>query len=141
MQITASEIYSDGYSIFLTAKIEVEDGKLSKMLEHYTSDMMGEESTTAATMYTEGTWNLQGREKNELINNFFEGKVIDDHTFVGMVKLDVDEMEEKMVCWNYNFLTLDMMIWKNWIEKRLKGFTRLRETGSFRFRLRWIRRM
>lgn len=141
MQITASEIYSDGYSIFLTAKIEVEDGKLSKMLEHYTSDMMGEESTTAATMYTEGTWNLQSREKNELINNFFEGKVIDDHTFVGMVKLDVDEMEEKMVCWNYNFLTLDMMIWKNWIEKRLKGFTRLRETGSFRFRLRWIRRM
>ena len=141
MQITASEIYSDGYSIFLTAKIEVEDGKLSKMLEHYTSDMMGEESTSAATMYTEGTWNLQSREKNELINNFFEGKVIDDHTFVGMVKLDVDEMEEKMVCWNYNFLTLDMMIWKNWIEKRLKGFTRLRETGSFRFRLRWRRRM
>ena len=78
--VTASEIYCDGLSIFLTAQVEVEQGKLNNI--------------PGNMMYLRGSWKTgaDGQEI-ELENDNLEGKVIDDHTFVGMVKLDLDTLD------------------------------------------------
>lgn len=78
--ITASEVYCDGLSIFLTAEVDVEKGELD--------DIPG------GLVYLNGSWKLAGdTEERKLINNNLEGKAIDDHTFIGMLKLDLDETE------------------------------------------------
>jgi len=94
VEITASEIYCDGYSIFLTAKIQVEAGGLSNISAHYTSRFIGEdEETTAQGIYTDGNWSLKnGNLSGNLINSDFEGSVLDDNTYVGMIKINLDEL-------------------------------------------------
>lgn len=78
--VTASEIYCDGLSIFLTAQVEVEQGKLNNI--------------PGNIMYLRGSWRAGANgQETELENDNLEGKVIDDHTFVGMVKLDLDTMD------------------------------------------------
>ncbi len=80
IKITASEIYSDGYSIYMAAEISVAQGGLQNMLGNI--------------MYLEGDWQLAGdAEKNRIIENKLEGQIIDDNTFVGMIKLDMDNLE------------------------------------------------
>lgn len=45
-------------------------------------------------MYLRGEWKLDGTDDSQrLMNNFLEGKVIDDHTFAGMVKLDLNNYD------------------------------------------------
>ena len=78
--ITASEVYCDGLSVFLTAEVNMEQGGLA----HIAGDLL----------YLEGNWKLAGdNEEKMLVNNNLEGKVIDDQTFVGMLKLDLDEAD------------------------------------------------
>lgn len=78
--ITASEVYCDGLSIFLTAEVDVEKGGL--------------ESIPGGLIYLDGSWKLAGdTEERMLINSNLEGKAIDDHTFIGMLKLDLDETD------------------------------------------------
>lgn len=78
--IAASEVYCDGLSIFLTAEVSMERGGL----DHISGDIL----------YLDGNWKLAGdNEEKKLINNNLEGKVIDDQTFVGMLKLDLDETD------------------------------------------------
>lgn len=89
--ITASEVYCDGYSIYLTAQIESEQGGFSNIPSYYTR-RFGE--TTSQSLYTGGSWKTSG-EAIALCNNNFEGKAVDDHTFIGMVKLDMDEYYEQ----------------------------------------------
>lgn len=75
--VTASEIYCDGLSVFLTAEINVEQGGL--------------ENLPSGLVYLDGKWKIAGEtEEKMLMNNNLEGKVIDDNTFVGMVKFDLD---------------------------------------------------
>lgn len=78
--VKASEIYCDGLSIFLTAQVEVEQGKLNNI--------------PGNTMYLRGSWKAgaDGQE-TELENNNLEGKAVNDHTFVGMLKLDLDTLD------------------------------------------------
>lgn len=91
IEVTASEVYCDGLSVFLTAQIEVEQGGLDNMPEHYIDDSRA----TAGMMYLRGEWNLSGDgEAHSLMNDNLEGKVIDDHTFVGMLKLNLEEYEQ-----------------------------------------------
>lgn len=78
--ITASEVYCDGLSIFLTAEVDVEQGGL--------------ESIPGNVMYLDGSWRLAGDgEERMLMNNYLEGKAVDDHTFLGMVRFDLDGTE------------------------------------------------
>lgn len=90
--LTASEVYCDGYSIFLTVNVEAEDADFTHIPEHY-SGMSVADNRTAAGFYISGTWSVDGNTP-ELLENTFEGEVIDDHTFVGMLKMDFTEKFE-----------------------------------------------
>lgn len=87
--LTASEVYCDGYSIFLTVNIEAEEADFTHIPEHYTS-MNVTDNQTAAGFYIGGTWSVDGNSL-EQFENTFEGKVIDSHTFVGILKMDLAE--------------------------------------------------
>lgn len=84
---TASEVYCDGLSVFLTAQIDVEQGGLKNIPGHYINGG----DATADMMYLRGEWNLSGEGAQSLSNNNLEGKVVDDNTFVGMLKLNLND--------------------------------------------------
>ena len=87
--LTASEVYCDGYSIFLTVNIEAEDADFTHIPEHYTGMNIADERT-AAGFYIGGTWSANGNSP-EMLKNTFEGEVIDSHTFAGMLKMDLEQ--------------------------------------------------
>ena len=89
ISLTASEAYCDGYSIFLTVNIESEDADFTHIPEHYTG-MNVADNQTAAGFYIGGTWSVDGGSP-EWLENTFDGKVIDSHTFVGMLKINLAE--------------------------------------------------
>lgn len=92
VDITLSEVYSDGMSVYITAKINVEQGGLANIPAHYTDRYISDDAATAQTLYTRGQWQIDGHQSQKgLENDNFEGKVVDDHTFIGMIKLDLDE--------------------------------------------------
>ena len=90
--LTASEVYCDGYSIFLTVNIEAEDADFTHIPKHYTG-MYVTDDQTAAGFYISGTWSVDGK-SSELLRNTFEGEVVDGHIFVGMIKVDLAEKFE-----------------------------------------------
>lgn len=92
IRLTASEIYCDGYSIFLTVNIEAEDADFTHIPEHYTG-MKAADHKTAAGFYISGTWSIDGN-SSEQLKNTFDGEVIDSHTFVGMLKMDLTKKAE-----------------------------------------------
>lgn len=78
--ITASEIYCDGLSVFVTAEVDVEQGGLNNI--------------PGNILYLEGDWKLSdSAEEIRLMNNNLEGNIVDDNTFVGMLKLDLEEQD------------------------------------------------
>ena len=85
--LTASEVYCDGYSIFLTVNIEAEEADFTHIPEHYTG-MHVTDNRTAAGFYIDGTWSVEGN-ASERFENTFEGEVIDSHTFAGMLKMNL----------------------------------------------------
>ncbi len=87
--LTASEVYCDGYSIFLTVNIASEDADFTHIPEHYTG-MNIADNRTAAGFYIGGTWSVD-ESSPEQLENTFEGEVIDGHTFVGMLKVNLTE--------------------------------------------------
>ena len=89
ISLTASEAYCDGYSIFLTVNIESEDADFTHIPEHYTG-MNAADNQTAAGFYIGGTWSVDGSSP-EWLENTFDGKVIDSHTFAGMLKINLEE--------------------------------------------------
>lgn len=88
--LTASEVYCDGYSIFLTVNVEAEDADFTHIPEHYTG---GTDNRTSAGFYINGTWSIDGK-SFELLENSFDGKVLDKHTFAGMLKVNLAEKFE-----------------------------------------------
>ena len=78
--LTASEVYCDGYSIFLTVNIKEEAGEFTHIPKHYT-DMYGESGKMAAGFYIGGTWSAGGISSEQLMNTF-EGEVIDRKSVV-----------------------------------------------------------
>ena len=87
--LTASEAYCDGYSIFLTVNIESEDADFTNIPLHYTG-MNAADNQTAAGFYIFGTWSVDGSSP-EWLENTFDGKAIDSHTFAGMLKINLEE--------------------------------------------------
>lgn len=89
ISVTASEIYSDGYSVYLTAEITSDAGGFSDIPGHYTR-RFGEQ--TSQSIHAMGTWSAGNAADTALSNNEFEGKAVDDHTFIGMLKLDAQTL-------------------------------------------------
>ena len=87
--LTASEVYCDGYSIFLAVNIESEDADFTHIPKHYTG-MNAADNRTAAGFYIDGTWSVDGS-SSEWLENTFDGEVIDSHTFAGMLKINLEE--------------------------------------------------
>ena len=83
--LTASEVYCDGYSVFLTVYIEAGDADFALIPEY--SDR------TVAGFYITGSWSVDGNSFGYHMNNL-DGKVIDSHTYAGMLKVDFDEKFE-----------------------------------------------
>lgn len=91
--ITASEVYCDGYSVYLTAKVESEKGGFENIPEYYTRRFGGK---TSKAISTSGTWEVNDFGKETFPSNIdFEGKTVDDHTFIGMIKLDLKQHLEE----------------------------------------------
>lgn len=91
-KVTASEVYSDGYSIYLTIQVESEERDFTYMAEHYTDGSNME--ATAATVYSPFTWEVTDADGNVIengkdLNGRLEGKTVDEHTYIGMLKLDL----------------------------------------------------
>lgn len=87
--LTASEVYCDGYSIFLTVNIEAEDADFTHIPEHYTGTNTVDNRMSAG-FYIGGTWSVNGNSP-ERLENTFEGEVIDNHTFAGMLKINLTQ--------------------------------------------------
>ena len=87
--LTASEVFCDGYSMFLTVTVESEQADFTHIPEHYTG-LNTADDRTAAGFYIDGTWSVDGSSP-EWLENTFDGKVIDSHTFAGMLKIDLTE--------------------------------------------------
>lgn len=87
ISVTASEVYCDGVSVFLAAQVEVSEENILKIPSH----TLNGKTTTADGMYLRGTWMLEGEEPKMLNARMLEGKMVDKHTFVGMLKLDLEE--------------------------------------------------
>lgn len=80
LTFTASEIYCDGMSVFLTAEVQSEQGGFQNM--------------PGGCLYLDGNWKLTAdAEEKMLMNNNLYGQVIDDNTFIGMLKLDLDNKD------------------------------------------------
>ena len=84
--LTASEVYCDGYSVFLTVIVETEDADFTKIPKY--------NNRSAAQFYIGGTWSIDGNSLEQLAYAIFEGKVIDSHTFAGLLKMDFEEKFE-----------------------------------------------
>ncbi len=84
--ISASEVYSDGYSVYLAVEVVSEEGGFSGIPAYYTRRF---EEKTSQMIRAEGVWKTgEEGEAVSLYNHSFEGSVVDDHTFIGMMKLD-----------------------------------------------------
>lgn len=105
--LTASEIYCDGYSVFLAVNIEAEDADFTHIPEHYTGVNVAD-NRTAAGFYIGGTWSVD-RNLSEQLKNTFEGEIIDSHTFAGMLKVELAEKASRNgeLCLNVNGLGYD----------------------------------
>lgn len=73
---TASEVYCDGMSVFLTAEVTNENGGFAKI--------------PGKSMYLRGAWSYQGETYNFGLE-YLQGMVVDDETFVGMLKINLPE--------------------------------------------------
>ena len=93
ISVTAAEVYCDGLSVFLTMQVHTEQGGLQNIP---ISHVVGKD-TVENIMYLNGEWKVSGdSEFQMLVNNNLEGKVLDENTFIGMVKLDLhgDKIEQ-----------------------------------------------
>lgn len=120
--ITASEIYADGYSVYLTVTIKSDKPEFQNIITWKTKD-----DTVTASIYAglhSGNYCQIGNEKQrEMINVDFEGNVIDKHTFIGMIKLDRESYSTKdgkltlnlsYLCYDHKDHTSEIKLKGNW---------------------------
>jgi hypothetical protein len=86
---TASEVYCDGHSLYLTAKIESKDGGFNDMTGYSTVE--DPDNIYVRRMYAWGGGVTDQGIIGENGQQGMEGDVIDDNTFVGMLKLDLEQ--------------------------------------------------
>ena len=86
---TASEVYCDGHSLYLTAKVESKDGGFNDMTGYSTEE--DPNNMYVRRMYAWGGGVTDQGIIGENGQQGMEGDVIDDNTFVGMLKLDLEQ--------------------------------------------------
>lgn len=92
IEIEASEIYSDGSSVYMSARIKKENGDFGQLEKYGMSEKKSENLITI-----KGYTQVEGcEEKCEFTGYDFEGKNVNDNTFAGMVKFNIfhDELTE-----------------------------------------------
>lgn len=91
IRISASEALYDGMSVFLTLKMDADQGNLENIPKYST----GNEATEGSSIvYLWGEYQLSGENKPWQLTGdgfYLEGKALDDHTYVGMAKMDIDQ--------------------------------------------------
>lgn len=85
VKITASEVYCDGYSIFLAFDFTFDNKDLTNCTQHYVT-----QDELAYGFYANGTYTIDGKEQQYFPFNL-EGNIIGNDTFAGLVKLNLDE--------------------------------------------------
>lgn len=98
IQITPSEVYCDGQSVYITVNIESEKGGFDGMSDEYTERFLDEngEANKANVISTLGSFQLKSDGKNEeLDSDEFQGEVINDKEFVGLYKVDLKDIVTK----------------------------------------------
>jgi len=86
---TASEVYCDGHSLYLTAKVESKEGGFTNMTGYANEAGTGER---AKHMYAWGGGQTDQGIYGDNTGQSLEGDVIDDNTFVGMMKIDLEQV-------------------------------------------------
>lgn len=116
IKITASEIYSDGFSVYVTVEIIVEEGGLNNI----PGDIAHK------SMYLMGNCQIEGSDTVfEMENDNLYGTIVDDHTFIGMTKLNLGDVrvEEGVLNWKLSTIGYDdeTMEEVNGISHRIEG--------------------
>lgn len=86
IRLTASEVYSDGFSVFVTMQMECDDYDFSKIKP---IPSIGGQSVCLATRY--GINEQIGEEDQDIV---LQGENDGTHTFVGMMKFDKESYSE-----------------------------------------------
>lgn len=92
VKITATESYCDGYSLFITAKIQMEKGEFSK-IPFYATQRFGETYSQLMMMSVSGKMGDVEIENGKTVE--IQGKAMDNNTFEGMIKLDKKDVDVK----------------------------------------------
>lgn len=116
IKVTASEVYSDGFSVYVTAEVVVEEGGLNNI----PGDI------ERKTLYMMGSYQLEGNNcVYDMGNDNLYGKIVDDHTFIGMTKLDLEDVyvQDGVLNWNLSMIGYDdvTMAEENGIAHRIEG--------------------
>lgn len=88
--ITASEIYCDGLSLYLTLAIESTEADFTYITEYITGAGDGE-TRSASGMYLDYYWQKGDGDISPMTANTLEGVAVDAHTFTGILKIDMTE--------------------------------------------------
>lgn len=100
--ITASEVYCDGYSVYLTLNVDSKK-PLGEISSYFTSS---NGDTTSQFLYTEGTFRIgESGTEIKMLNNHIQGKQISQNSFAGMIKLDLKNLSDPK-----NFVNLHLNI-------------------------------
>lgn len=93
IEITASEIYCDGSSVYISFLIK--NSQSFGQIASIYSDAEG--SSTHQFLYNLGSWKIgKNGEQQMLMNNHIEGAQVDENTFEGMIKLDLAKVQNKV---------------------------------------------
>lgn len=83
--VTPSELYCDGYSLFMTFEVDLEEQEIGNIMERNADAESGEGSGTQV-LYLHADVGMDGTQEKWF--GYLEGKAVDDHTFIGMTKVD-----------------------------------------------------
>lgn len=93
VKVSASEILYDGVSVFLTLKMDIENGNLGNIPKHQAKNGAAE---GGSVMYLWGEYEVPGILPPQALTEdsfYLEGKALDDDTYVGMVKMNLGDKE------------------------------------------------
>ncbi|MDO5136779.1 MAG: DUF4179 domain-containing protein [Eubacteriales bacterium] len=109
IKVRASEVLYDGMSVFLTLKMDVDQGNLRNIPRYSTADGTKE---GASIVYLWGEYEVPGAAAPQPLTEeafYLEGKALDDHTYVGMMKMNLnqDGLEKGMLSLNLSAIGYD----------------------------------
>ncbi|MDO5135791.1 MAG: DUF4179 domain-containing protein [Eubacteriales bacterium] len=109
IKVSASEVLYDGMSVFLTLKMDADQGNLLNIPRYSTADGAEE---GASIVYLWGEYEVPGVAASQPLTEeafYLEGKALDDHTYVGMMKMNLghDGLEKGVLSLNLSAIGYD----------------------------------